>query len=66
MDQTLWTRTPLATRPSRYDTAAFAIEDIVEGTIVIPQWNEASDGEGGIRQRAPLSAQPNLSMASTG
>jgi len=49
MDQTLWSRTPLATRPSRYDAGAFAIEDIEEGTIVIPEWNEASDGEGWIR-----------------
>jgi hypothetical protein len=49
MDPTLWSRTPLATRPSRYDTGAFASEDLEEGTIVIPQWNEASDGEGWIR-----------------
>jgi hypothetical protein len=49
MDQTLWSRTPLATRPSRYDTGAFATEDLEKGTIVIPQWNEASDGDGWIR-----------------
>src|SRR3954463_10386784 len=49
MDSTLWSRTPLATRPSRYDTGAFASEDIDEGTIVIPEWNESFDGEGWIR-----------------
>src|SRR3954452_8216213 len=49
MDSTLWSRTPLATRPSRYDTGAFATEDIDEGTIVIPEWNESFDGEGWIR-----------------
>jgi hypothetical protein len=49
MDQTLWSPTPLAVRPSRYDTGAFATQDIEEGTIVIPEWNEASDGEGWIR-----------------
>jgi hypothetical protein len=49
MDPTLWSRNPLATRPSRYDTGAFATHDIEEGTIVIPEWNEASDGEGWIR-----------------
>jgi hypothetical protein len=49
MDATLWSRTPLATRPSRYDTGAFATEDLDEGTIVIPEWNESSDGEGWIR-----------------
>ena len=49
MDQTLWSRTPLATRPSRCDAGAFATEDLDEGTIVIPHWNEASDAEGWIR-----------------
>src|SRR5436853_6301623 len=49
MDQRLWSRTPLATRPSRCDAGAFATEDLDEGTIVIPHWNEASDGEGWIR-----------------
>ena len=50
MDSTLWSRNLLATRPSRYDIGAFATEDIDEGTIVIPQWNESSDGtEGWIR-----------------
>ena len=49
MDQTLWSRTPLAARPSRYDTGAFATEDIEQGAIVIPEWNEASDGVGWIR-----------------
>jgi SET domain len=63
MDQTLWSRTPLAARPSRYDTGAFAIEDIEQGTIVIPEWNEASDGKGWIRldrrqvQRLPPDAR---------
>ena len=41
MDSTLWSRTPLASRPSRYDTGAFATEDLKEGTIVIPKWNES-------------------------
>jgi hypothetical protein len=49
MDSTLWSRTPLATRPSRYDTGAFATEDLDQGTIVIPKWNESGDGEGWIR-----------------
>ena len=50
MDATLWSRTPLATRPSRYDTGAFATEDLDQGTIVIPKWNESFDGaEGWIR-----------------
>ena len=49
MDPTLWSRAPLAPRPSRYDTGAFATEDLEEGTIVIPQWNEISDGDGWIR-----------------
>src|SRR3954466_3812431 len=49
MDPTVWSRSPLATRPSRYETGAFATEDIEEGAIVIPEWNEASDGEGWIR-----------------
>jgi hypothetical protein len=51
MDSTLWSRTPLASRPSRYDTGAFATEDLVEGTIVIPKWNESFyDGmEGWVR-----------------
>jgi uncharacterized protein len=51
MDSQLWSRTPLASRPSRYDTGAFATEDLDEGTIVIPKWNESYyDGmEGWIR-----------------
>jgi len=49
MDATLWSRTPLATRPSRYHTGAFATEDLEQGMIVIRRWNEASDGEGWIR-----------------
>ena len=51
MDSTLWSRTPLASRPSRYDTGAFATEDLPQGTIVIPKWNESFyDGmEGWIR-----------------
>ena len=50
MDATLWSRTSLATRPSRYDTGAFATEDLDEGTVVIPKWNESIDGvEGWIR-----------------
>jgi hypothetical protein len=50
MDSTLWSRTPLATRPSRYDTGAFATGDLDEGTIVIPKWNESLEGvEGWIR-----------------
>lgn len=44
MDATLWNGTPLATRPSRYDTGAFATEDIDKGTIVIPKWNESVHG----------------------
>jgi len=49
MDQTLWSRTPLVARPSRYDTGAFATRDIEEGAIVIPEWNETGDGAGWIR-----------------
>ena len=51
MDSTLWSRTPLASRPSRCDTGAFATEDLKEGTIVIPKWNESFyDGmEGWVR-----------------
>jgi len=51
MDSTLWSQTPLATRPSRCDTGAFATEDLDEGTVVIPKWNESFyDGmEGWIR-----------------
>src|SRR5437764_1171866 len=51
MDSTLWSRTPLASRPSRYDTGAFATEDLDKGTIVIPKWNESFyDGmEGWVR-----------------
>lgn len=51
MDSTLWSRTPLASRPSRYDTGAFATEDLDQGTIVIPKWNESFyDGmEGWVR-----------------
>lgn len=51
MDSTLWNRTPLASRPSRYDTGAFATEDLPHGTIVIPKWNESFyDGmEGWVR-----------------
>jgi hypothetical protein len=51
MDSTLWSRTPLASRPSRYDTGAFATEDLDEGTVVIPKWNESFyDGmEGWVR-----------------
>ena len=51
MDSTLWSRTPLASRPSRCDTGAFATEDLTEGTIVIPKWNESFyDGmEGWVR-----------------
>jgi hypothetical protein len=51
MDSTLWSRTPLASRPSRCDTGAFATEDLEEGTVVIPKWNESFyDGmEGWVR-----------------
>ena len=51
MDSTLWSRTPLASRPSRNDTGAFATEDLDEGTVVIPKWNESFyDGmEGWVR-----------------
>jgi len=51
MDSTLWSRTPLASRPSRCDAGAFATEDLKEGTIVIPKWNESFyDGmEGWVR-----------------
>ena len=51
MDSTLWSRTPLASRPSRCDTGAFATEDLPQGTIVIPKWNESFyDGmEGWVR-----------------
>jgi hypothetical protein len=51
MDATLWSRTPLASRPSRYETGAFATEHLDEGTIVIPKWNECFyDGmEGWVR-----------------
>jgi len=51
MDSTLWSRTPLASRPSRCDTGAFATEDLKEGTVVIPKWNESFyDGmEGWVR-----------------
>src|SRR5690242_6217951 len=63
MDQTLWSQTPLAARPSRCDTGAFATQDIEQGAIVIPEWNEASDGKGWIRldrrqvQRLPPDAR---------
>jgi hypothetical protein len=51
MDSTLWSRPPLASRPSRCDTGAFATENLKEGTIVIPKWNESFyDGmEGWVR-----------------
>ena len=51
MDSTLWRRPPLASRPSRCDTGAFATEDLEEGTVVIPKWNESFyDGmEGWVR-----------------
>jgi uncharacterized protein len=51
MDSTLWSGTPLASRPSRCDTGAFATEDLKEGTVVIPKWNESFyDGmEGWVR-----------------
>lgn len=50
MDAILWSRTPLASRPSRYDTGAFATDDLDEGTILIPKWNESHDGrEGWVR-----------------
>lgn len=51
MDSTLWSRTPLASRPSRNDTGAFATEDLAQGTIVVPKWNESFyDGmEGWVR-----------------
>jgi hypothetical protein len=51
MDSTLWSRTPLASRPSRYDTGAFATEALPQGTVVIPKWNESFyDGmEGWVR-----------------
>jgi hypothetical protein len=41
MDSTLWSRTPLVPRPSRFDTGAFAAEDLSKGTIVIPEWHES-------------------------
>jgi hypothetical protein len=41
MDSTLWSRTPLEPRPSRFDTGAFAAEDLDQGTIVIPKWHES-------------------------
>ena len=41
MDSTLWSQTPLVPRPSRNDTGAFAIEDLEEGTVVIPKWHES-------------------------
>jgi hypothetical protein len=42
MDSTLWSRrTPLVPRPSRFDTGAFAAEDLDQGTIVIPKWHES-------------------------
>jgi len=51
MDSTLWSRTPLVPRPSRFDTGAFAAEDLDQGTIVIPKWHESFyDGmEGWVR-----------------
>ena len=51
MDSTLWSRTPLVSRPSRYDTGAFAAEDLEQGTIVVPKWHESFyDGmEGWVR-----------------
>lgn len=51
MDSTLWSRTPLVPRPSRFDTGAFAAENLDQGTIVIPKWHESFyDGmEGWIR-----------------
>lgn len=41
MDSTLWSRTPLVPRPSRFDTGAFAAEDLDQGTIVIPKWHDS-------------------------
>jgi uncharacterized protein len=41
MDSTLWSRTPLVPRPNRLGTGAFAAEDLDEGTVVVPQWNES-------------------------
>ena len=41
MDSTLWSRTPLVPRPSRFDTGAFAAEALDQGTIVIPKWHES-------------------------
>jgi len=51
MDSTLWSRTPLVPRPSRFDTGAFAAEDLTKGTIVIPEWHESCHGnvEGWVR-----------------
>jgi len=51
MDSTLWRRTPLVSKPSRFDEGAFAAEDLEQGTIVIPKWHESySDGmEGWVR-----------------
>ena len=51
MDSTLWSRTPLVPRPNRHGTGAVAAADLAQGTIVVPQWNEAFyDGmEGWVR-----------------
>ena len=41
MDSTLWSQTPLVSRPSRFDEGAFAAEDLGHGTIVVPKWHES-------------------------
>ena len=51
MDSTLWSQTPLVSRPSRFDEGAFAAKDLDHGTIVVPKWHESFyDGmEGWVR-----------------
>ena len=41
MDSTIWSTTPLVSRPSRYDAGAFAAENLEQGTIVVPKWHES-------------------------
>jgi len=41
MDATIWSTTPLVSRPSRYDAGAFAAENLEQGTIVVPKWHES-------------------------
>jgi SET domain-containing protein len=56
MDSTLWSRTPLATRPSRHDTRAFATEDPDEDAIAIPHTQSQRDPQRPIFETRPIRA----------